>query len=1040
MPGPLNRPDKPTNYRIIRKAHPEPLTDLPKLPIHPPHFTPGRRFTQERFETLEIDPTGFLSADEEGLAYWTLRQHEDALAWDETEKGSLDYQYFAPVLIPTVDHTPWVMKNIPIPPGIFNEVVRIIKDKIKSGVYEPSNSSYRSRWFCVVKKDGKSLRLVHDLQPLNKISIRDPSVPYPTEHIAETFGGHACYTMLDLFVAFDQRKLDVRSRDLTTFQTPLGAFRLTSIPMGYTNSQQIMHADVTFILKDEIPHVCIPYIDDIPVKGPKSRYELGDGSYETIPGNPNIRRFIWEHLNDVNRVLQRLKVVGATVSGKKLIIAAPEAVIVGHTCNYAGRVPDASRVKTITDWPAPQDVHDVRAFLGTAGVLRHFVKDYARLSAGLNKLLCKDQPFFFDDDARRSMDLLKHAVAASGAIRSIDYESRRPVHFCVDSSIHGYGAILLQLSENDERIPSRFIALYEARIYLVGIDHFYVEVDASYIKGMINNPDLQPNATINRWIAGILLFNFTIIHTPASKHLGPDGLSRRGAAETDPPRDEGFEDWIDHQYSFLLHDLAEAAYAQTEVSFELPDHKASRKGYKIVDLIREFLAHPSRPADLSESQFKQFVRRATRFFLQNGQLYRRNEKGRAALVVPRERRTSIMKTAHDELGHKGFFSVRTTIQDRFWWPGMHQDIKWYIKTCHRCQTRQFTKIYASPKSPDPAPLFSKVHIDVMMMPPSGGFKYIVQARDSLTGYPEFRMLRKDNAAAIARFVFEDILSRWGRVEELVTDNGASFAKDLPPLLAKYNVQHIRISPYNSRANGIIERRHRDLRETLMKLADADPDKWSQHIYHAIWAERITIQRRTGYSPYFMAHGVEPILPFDLAEATYISPTFTSKMTETQLIAARARALQKRPEDLKRVKESVVQGRFRSIQDFEKAHAATIKDYNFAPGALVLVRNSQIENELNRKTKPKYLGPMVVVRRTKGGSYILAEVSGAISALRYAAFRVIPYHARTSIITSVEDLTKKTAQKLDNMAREPARKPATEHLEEDSDSNESAEAP
>ncbi|KAL5501136.1 hypothetical protein ACEPAH_9523 [Sanghuangporus vaninii] len=154
-------------------------------------------------------PTGFLSNEEKKLAYWTLRQHEDALAWDKTEKGSLEYQYFTPVLIPTVDHTPWVMKNIPIPPGIFNEVVQIIKDKINSGVYEPSNSSYRSRWFCVVKKDGKSLRLVHDLQPLNKVSIRDPSVPYPTEHIAETFGGHTCYTTLDLFVAFDQRKLDV---------------------------------------------------------------------------------------------------------------------------------------------------------------------------------------------------------------------------------------------------------------------------------------------------------------------------------------------------------------------------------------------------------------------------------------------------------------------------------------------------------------------------------------------------------------------------------------------------------------------------------------------------------------------------------------------------------------------------------------------------------------------------------------------------------------------------------------------------------------
>ena len=39
-------------------------------------------------------------------------------------------------------------------------------------------------------------------------------------------------------------------------------------------------------------------------------------------------------------------------------------------------------------------------------------------------------------------------------------------------------------------------------------------MDAKYIKGMINNPDLQPNATINRWIAGILLFHFELCHIP----------------------------------------------------------------------------------------------------------------------------------------------------------------------------------------------------------------------------------------------------------------------------------------------------------------------------------------------------------------------------------------------------------------------------------------------------------------------------------------------------------------------------------------------
>jgi hypothetical protein len=87
-----------------------------------------------------------------------------------------------------------------------------------------------------------------------------------------------------------------------------------------------------------------------------------------------------------------------------------------------------------------------------------------------------------------------------------------------------------------------------------------VEVDAKYIKGMINNPDLQPNATINRWIAGILLFSFKLVHVSALKHKGVDGLSRRLPVEEDPMEDGNYEDWIDRAYSFSIVLLNDRTY------------------------------------------------------------------------------------------------------------------------------------------------------------------------------------------------------------------------------------------------------------------------------------------------------------------------------------------------------------------------------------------------------------------------------------------------------------------------------------------------
>ena len=72
----------------------------------------------------------------------------------------------------------------------------------------------------------------------------------------------------------------------------------------------------------------------------------------------------------------------------------------------------------------------------------------------------------------------------------------------------------------------------------------------------------------------------------------------------------------------------------------------------------------------------------------------------------------------------------------------------------------------------------------------------------------------------------------------------------------------------------------------------------------LWAERTTIRRSTGYSPYFMAHGVHPILPFDVIESTYLSPPQDSGMTTEDLIALRACQLEKRPEQLEEMRATV----------------------------------------------------------------------------------------------------------------------------------------
>ena len=911
---------------------------------------------------------------------------------------------------------------------------------------------------------------------MNAVAIKDSSVPPIVEPYAESFGGRACYGMFDLFVAFDQRPLAPQSRDLTTFQSPLGTHRLTCIPMGYTNSVQILHGDTTFLLQDEIPHITVPFMDDIPAKGPASRYQDEEGNYETIPENEGIRRFVWEHLQNVNRIIQRIKHAGGTFSGHKSFICVETAVIVGHKCTLKGRLPDDSRIQKIMDWPICRNLKEVRGFLGVLGTVRIFIKDFAAHAKPLVQLTRKDVEFEFTEEHVIAMEKLKMFVQDSPAIRAIDYESDLEVTLAVDSSWMAVGFILSQQGHDGKRYPSRygsitwneveqrysqaklelyglFRALKAVKMYIVGLRNFVVEVDAKYIKGMINNPDVQPTAAINRWIAGILLFDFKLRHVAAKDHAPADGLSRRPRSPDDPEDPDDADEWIDNSYSFGVtclnqdrEDLSvpgpgmmpgeyrshqelgraeQIRFTQTNsvLNIDLPKIPRSNKAIQAdikVEGIKKFLDDPGRRVIENENEFKKLVRSASEFFVLNGKLWRKDRLGKHKIVVEKDKRLELIRQAHDELGHKGIFTTRMRLGERFWWPHMDDDVKWYNKTCHECQVRLLKKNIIPPTVSNPSGLFRKVYIDTMLMPKAKGYRYIIHARCSLTSYPEWTMVKHENFKTIAKFIHESLLCRWGALEIIVTDNAPQYLQVADYLAKVFHIYHIKISPYNSRAQGPIERRHFDVREALIKAADGDVSRWPDVAPSVFWAERVTIQKATGYSPFFLAHGVEPLLPFDLAEATYLAPSMDSMMSTVDLIAARAKMLQKRPQDLLRVKEQILKARWESVRQLEKMSKNNIRDYDFSPGSLVIVRNTRFDKGLPDKSKPQYFGPMIVIKRTKGGLYVLGELDGSLSKLRFAAFRLIPYHPRdikavpvTKIIQEADDDLEETTHETGN---------------------------
>jgi hypothetical protein len=153
----------------------------------------------------------------------------------------------------------------------------------------------------------------------------------------------------------------------------------------------------------------------------------------------------------------------------------------------------------------------------------------------------------------------------------------------------------------------------------------------------------------------------------------------------------------------------------------------------------------------------------------------------------------------------------------------------------------------------------------------------------------------------------------------------------------------------------------------------------------------------GCSPYFAITGTHPLLPLDIIEANYLLPAPELMLSTMGLIARRAIALQKRQEDLRNLHSRIHEARNKATICFEREHLATIRDFDFKQGDLVLICNTAIEKALNRKMRPRYLGPMIIVSCNKGGAYIICDLDGTLLHAPIAAFRVIPYFTRQVLI-------------------------------------------
>ena len=315
----------------------------------------GARMTPERLQKINVGEC--LTVEERDLLTELLYNREAVLAWDFSEMGMVLPEVSPPQEIRTIEHKPWQHPGFAIPKALKGTAIKMLKERLAIGFIEPSHGHYRNPWYVVGKKEKGKYRLINACTEMNRVTLRDANLPPNADDFAENFAGCAVASLVDCFSDYDQIMLAVESRDYTAFQTALGLMRMTRIPMGATNSVgQFVRINYK-ILEAQIPHNAEPIVDDVGVKGPKTKY-----NNELVA--PGIRRYIKEHLQPLDEVLADFERAGVTISKAKSQFAMPGIRIVGYICDYEGRHPDTAKIIKIVDWPPCQDVTEARAFVG----------------------------------------------------------------------------------------------------------------------------------------------------------------------------------------------------------------------------------------------------------------------------------------------------------------------------------------------------------------------------------------------------------------------------------------------------------------------------------------------------------------------------------------------------------------------------------------------------------------------------------------------------------------------------------------------------
>ena len=547
---------------------------------------------------------------------------------------------------------------------------------------------------------------------------------------------------------------------------------------------------------------------------------------------------------------------------------------------------------------------------------RRFIAGFAKIAQPLHRLTAKGVQFHWSPESKAAFIALKRKLVTPPVLAYPRFSEEFVLE--TDALGLGLGAVLSQKQEDGKSHPIAYasralnpaekncsVTDLETLAVVWSITHFHsylyggtmtVITDHSAVKSVLEASN--PTGRHARWwtrVYGRGIKSLTIVYRAGRENASADALSRNPLGS--PPA-QGIGQGETQVSAVTASDNQETTpTGQDNLRYSAEQLKDSSLKEMVVYLEQDALPDDAETA-------KKLVAESSQFTLIDGVLYyvdhRRNNQRRT--VVPQQLRETVLQHAHGGVygGHFSGPKVYNTLEGKWWWKGMSNDVMSYCKRCPQCViVSGGGRQHRPPLRPIPVERpFQKIGVDIMDLPcTERGNKHVVVFQDMFTKWPLVYPVPDQRAERIARLLCEEVIPMFGVPEALLSDRGSNPLSHLMDICRLLGIEKLNTTSYHPECDGMIERFNRTLKSMLRKRAAQFGTQWDNHLPGLLWAYRNTLHDTTGEKPSVLLFGWDCRSPLEAALIPVDNSTEPTNVEDYRqelvltLSSARATALQ-----------------------------------------------------------------------------------------------------------------------------------------------------